>query len=240
VQPSDEATRERRGVLAVVADGMGGHAAGEIASGLAVETVRTRYYEAPGTPTEALRSALADANRVIYEHARANENESGMGTTCVALVVCGSLAAVASVGDSRLYLVRAGGIYRMTVDDSTVGDLVRRGVLTNAEARHHADRNVLSRALGTHGDVPINTWEEPFPVRQDDTFVLCSDGLTDLVADEEILEGTTHPNGEICQHLIDLAKRRGGNDNITVAVLRLEPQGARDREIPSTREAPVA
>jgi protein phosphatase len=240
VQPSDEPTLARRGVLVVVADGMGGHAAGEIASELAVETVRTRYYDAAGTPTEALREALLDANRVIHEHAHAHKDEIGMGTTCVALAVCGNLASVASVGDSRLYLIRAGGIYRMTVDDSTVSDLVRQGMLTNDEARHHADRNVLSRALGTHADVSINTWDEPFPVRADDTFVLCSDGLTDLVADEEILESTTHPKGEICQHLVNLAKQRGGSDNVTVALLRLEPQGSHDRAIPSTREAPVA
>ena len=241
VQPTEDAVRRERGVLVIVADGMGGHNAGEVASKIAVETIRTKYYGQNGTPVdETLHSSVEAANTAIYEHARGNPEQSGMGTTCVALAICGDHASVASVGDSRLYLVRAQGIYRMTVDDSAVGDLVRQGVISSEEAKKRDDRNVLTRALGTHESVAIYKWDEPLPLREGDVFVLCSDGLTDLVSDEEILQhaSTAHP-ADAAKTLVELSKSRGGYDNITAAVVRLNAAKAERAAVKATRETPL-
>ncbi len=181
VHVHDEAMLEERGVLLVVADGMGGHLAGEVASQIAVDTVHQTYYGAPGSPGEALVHAFEQANVAIYERSSRDPQLSGMGTTGTALVICGAQAFSANVGDSRIYLVRDGGIYRMTSDDSAVGEMVSKGLLTADEARKHAEKNVILRALGTSPDVVVSSWDPPFPVRDSDRFLLCSDGLHDLV-----------------------------------------------------------
>ena len=241
VQPGDADTRDRRGVLSILADGMGGHAAGEVASALAVETVRARYYaDGSDAPDQALRAAFAGANAAIYEESERRPGAGGMGTTCVALAIHGGLASVASVGDSRLYLIRAGGIYRMTVDDSAVTDLVRQGLISAEEARHRDDRNVLLRALGTHEHVDVYSWDEPFPVRLGDAFVLCSDGLSDLVSDDEILQRVTADGVNGCRELVETARARGGYDNITVIVLCIEEARQPSTQVPITREVPLA
>jgi PPM family protein phosphatase len=240
VQPGDDAEQSRRGVLAIVADGMGGHSAGEVASELAVDAVHRAYYAHEGAPAAALVAAVQLANRTIFDTASAEKRLSGMGTTCVALAVCDGHAYAASVGDSRLYLLRDGGIYRMTNDDSAVGELVARGLLTRAEARHHADRNVILRALGTHGDVQVSHWEQPLPVRAGDVFLLCSDGLSDLVEDEEIAALAVDRHGaDACKALVALARSRGGHDNITVAMLRISARAAGPVAAPATREVRV-
>ena len=240
VQPSDEATRATRGVLVVVADGMGGHSAGDIASRLAVETINRAYYDGPGEPGDALAAALGAANQAIFARAAKDPALTGMGTTCVALACCRDVAYASHVGDSRLYLVRSGGIYQMTTDDSVVAEMVQQGLITREEARRHQDRNVLLKALGTRADITASRWDEPFPLRAGDTFVLCSDGLTDLVSDAEILTAAagTHVN-DASRALVDLAKDRGGFDNITVAMLRLTPQQVRRDTAPETREVRV-
>ena len=223
----------------MVADGMGGHAAGEVASSLAVEVIERAYQGCTGDPASCLTEALQQANRAIHDTARRDERLGGMGTTCTAVVVEKGQAYLAHVGDSRLYLVRGGGIYRMTEDHSAVMDLVRRGLLTADEARHHADKNVILRALGTHSSVRVATWDEPMPVRPGDTLVLSSDGLHDLVEDEEIGE-VVHSQSleEACRRLVDLARERGGPDNITVVLLHFEntPSG---ESVPPTRAAEV-
>lgn len=241
VQPSDVATCAARGVLVIVADGMGGHAAGDVASRLAVDTINRAYYDSPGDPGSALTSALVAANRAIFAHASSDRGLTGMGTTCVALAYCGGLAYASHVGDSRLYLLREGAIYQMTRDDSAVGQMVQQGLLSREDARHHEDRNILLKALGTHAGVAVSQWHEPFPVCAGDAFVLCSDGLTDLVHDAEILEAVStgvHPS-EAAQSLVERAKSRGGFDNITVAVLRFTPQPVERTVAPETREAQV-
>lgn len=225
-----------RGILAVVADGMGGHASGEVASALAVDAIHRVYYESAGEPSAALAEALHAANREIYAHASRDDRLQGMGTTCVALAIRGDEAHVASVGDSRLYLIRRGGIYQMTTDDSAVAALVAQGLITREQARTHEERNVILRALGTHADVQVTVWDQPLPVQRDDIFVLCSDGLTDLVEDHELLAiASTRPPAPACDALVALARERGGFDNITVAVLRATTD-AEDRPAPVTRE----
>jgi PPM family protein phosphatase len=240
VQPGDDEERARRGVLAIVADGMGGHSAGEVASELAVAAVHRAYYESDGEPLDALATALAAANREIFATASAEKKLEGMGTTCVALAICDGQAHAASVGDSRIYLMRGGGIYQMTADDSAVGAMVAQGLLTREEARHHADRNVILRALGTHAEVQVSRWEQPLPLKAGDTFLLCSDGLTDLVEDQEIVKEVGERNGtDACKALVALARARGGHDNITVALLRVgEPTAARE-PAPATREVRI-
>jgi protein phosphatase len=148
----------------------------------------------------------------------------GMGTTCTALVLRGDEAFSGHVGDSRLYLVRDEHIERLSDDHSLVNEMVKQGLITEEQARTHEDRNVITRALGLHEVVEVATWEAPLPVRPHDRFLLCSDGLYDLVSDEEmkdlVVSETPYDAGE---RLVALAKERGGHDNITVAVLWLKP-----------------
>jgi protein phosphatase len=236
VVPDEPALFEAKGVLVLVADGMGGHAAGEVASRLAAETVRASYYASGREPAAALREALVAANRAVHQRAARDPRLAGMGTTCTALALQGDHAVCAHVGDSRLYLIRGIDIYAMTEDHSVVRDLVSRGVITQAEARHHEDRNVILRAIGTRREVDVSTWSEPLPLRAGDTFLVCSDGLHDLVDDRELLDaaGGVEP-GEACALLVRLARDRGGHDNITVAVARVEaaPRGGTP---PATRQ----
>jgi protein phosphatase len=216
--------RARKGILALVADGMGGHATGDVASELAISTISRAYFENDAPPAAALAAAFRAANRAIYAAAQKQLRLSGMGTTCTALVIHAGLAFSAQVGDSRLYLVRGDEIYLMSEDHSAVMEMVRRGLLTAEDARRHADKNILLRALGVRPQVDVAMWQAPFPVRAGDCFVLCSDGLYDLVMDDEIKRVVTeHAPQPACARLIALAKERGGHDNITAGVLRLEP-----------------
>lgn len=223
--PGDADLIARRGVLLVVADGVGGSFAGEIASQTAVDVIGRVYYEHPGDDLEtALVQGFHEANREIYSAAEKNPDLTGMGTTCSALVLRGGAAISAHVGDSRLYLVRNGDIYLMTADDSVVGSLVKHGLITREEARRHPDKNVIVSALGGNPEVAVSIWKEPLPVRIDDRLVVCSDGLSDLVEDNEIKEAVLSSTPlEACKELIALAKERGGYDNITVGILGIQP-----------------
>jgi len=238
VEPDGELLKAR-GRLVIVADGMGGHSAGEVASRMAVDVISRVYYDSTGDPASALKTSFLEANREIHQSATRDQARKGMGTTCTALVLRNGTALTAHVGDSRMYLIRNGQIYLMTEDHSAVMELVRRGLLTLEEARHHPDKNVILRALGSHREVNVSIWDEPFPVKGGDRFLLCSDGLYDLVDDTEIKEavlaGDPH---SACTRLITLAKDRGGYDNITVAVVGVGIDGRPvDDEIRETREA---
>ena len=242
VRPGDAEVRERKGVLALVADGMGGHSAGEVASKMAGEVITRVYYEADDAGTSALVTAVQEANRRIYETARTDERLQGMGTTCTALVLRNGSALCAHVGDSRLYLVRNAEIYLMTQDDSEVMEMVRRGLISREEARNHEDRNVIFKAVGSSPEVDVSTWQEGFPVRDGDRFLLCSDGLHDLVDDSEIKDAVTGGDPQTaCESLVALARQRGGYDNITVAVLAVEGANKEDnRDIRQTRDLQIA
>jgi protein phosphatase len=244
IEARDVESQGKKGLLLMVADGMGGHAAGEIASRMAVETISRVYYESPRDPKAALAEAFHAANLSIHQAARQKPQFQGMGTTCTALVLRGGAAYAAQVGDSRLYLVRGGEIFLMSEDHSAVMEMVRRGKMTIEEARSHTDKNVILRALGTHPEVSVATWETPFPVQDQDHFILCSDGLYDLVGDEEIMRTILgHEPQAACEALIALARQRGGHDNITAAIARLSlPENeAGSAEIRRTREfSPIA
>lgn len=221
-QPREEATMKQKGILALVADGMGGHAAGDVASKLAASVIRATYYNSAAPPALALEEALHSANRALYQMATKQSHLRGMGTTCTALVLWNDVALSSQVGDSRLYLVRNGAIYLMSEDHSAVMEMVRRGAMSLADARQHEDKNIILRALGPQPAVQVSTWQTPFPLRDGDQFVLCSDGLYDLVRDDEIQQtvSTLAPSAA-CERLITLANERGGHDNITVGVIQL-------------------
>ena len=229
IRPTTAEELARHGVLAVVCDGMGGHEAGEVASALALETIVQRFATDDRALPEALVRAIQAANTAIRRATRDNARLRGIGTTCCALVLRDGAAHCAHVGDSRCYLVRDGEVFLMTEDHSAVMDLVRRGLLTRDEASHHPERNVISRALGSHDEVAVSAWERPFAVRPGDAFILCSDGLHDLVGDEELRDvvGAGEVHAQVaCDRLVALARERGGHDNISVAVLRMRADGA--------------
>jgi len=225
-------------VLVIVAEGMGGHYAGEVASRMAVEVISRAYYEDKAEARLALKRAFEKANRAIYEQSRQEETLKGMGTTCTALALQNSYAFFAHVGDSRLYLVRNGEIYRQTEDHSVVMQMVKRGLLSVEEARRHPEKNVILRAMGRHPTVEVAVWDEPLSVREGDQFLLCSDGLHDLVEDEEMKQAMLENDPPFaCESLIALAKKRGGHDNITVGIVQVKSIGE-DKTVnaPITRE----
>ena len=209
----------------LVADGMGGHTAGQVASQLASEAALRAIQALDGasaTLAEKLRYAMAAANREVFETARQQPEYAGMGTTVVAILGDGGRAALAHVGDSRAYLVRQRRIRQLTDDHSIVGELLRRNEISEDAAREHPHRHVLTRALGVRDVVEPDLAEiTPEP---DDVFVLCSDGLTNHVEDHEIAKAIAEMTElqETCDSLVDLANHRGGEDNATVLIARAE------------------
>jgi PPM family protein phosphatase len=221
--------------LFMVLDGIGGHKAGEVASKLGLETIREHVirsirnksvivlgdqYEDLSREAAILNNGIVLANRVIHDVAHSNDDHYGMGTTVVSLLMGEKSVAIGHVGDSRIYLVRDNTIERLTEDHSLVMEQLRRGIIDEEKARTSDMKNIITRALGAEEDVyPVI--DELVPCN-DDIFLLCSDGLTDLVADEEILAVVwENRNGldHACQSLIDKANERGGKDNITTILV---------------------
>ena len=214
-------------VLLVVSDGMGGSLAGEVASELTVNTV-VEGYGALGDedPGDSLRRALESANRLVHERNTTDPSLSGMGATCTAAVITGAQAWVAHVGDSRAYLIRDGRIRMLTHDHSLVAQLVERNELDPDSARVDPRRNVVTRCIGYAETVEVDVTREPGLARGD-TILLCSDGLHGQILDEEIAEVSSQADLErACEELIRLANDRGGPDNITVVLARLEGPAA--------------
>lgn len=238
-RPEDPAELGDAGVLLVVADGMGGHLAGEVASRLAVETLIASYAIDSADPQAALVRAVRQANQVIRDAAARDAALQGMGTTCTALVVRQGRAYCAHVGDSRLYLVRDGSILQLTEDHSAVFDLVKRGMLDRDLARQHPDRNVIVRALGSRAELEVAAWPRPLFVRHDDRFVVATDGLHDLVDDAEIMAAVmTHPPDPACERLVALARERGGHDNISVGILHVRSHAEAEGRSPAGTAGP--
>jgi protein phosphatase len=216
--------------LYVVCDGMGGHAGGETASRLAVQTIERELLsarlggddpfaairsleESPLAP--ALREAIEGACAAVHRTARANPELQGMGTTCIALLVRGEQALVGHVGDSRAYLLRDGAITQLTEDHSLVNEQVRAGLLTLEEAKVSRLKNVITRSVGFEDDVLVDLLG--VETRAGDRLLLCSDGLSNLVANEEIGRILhAQPLKEVPEKLVQIANERGGDDNVTV------------------------
>jgi protein phosphatase len=213
----DDADVEQQGLLLVVCDGMGGHAAGEVASQMAVKTILDTFY---GDDQEdrslALQDAFIRANDSIHRHGRGK-----MGTTGVAALLHHDALVIANVGDSRAYLLRNGQIWQISRDHSFVNDQVEAGLLTPEEARVSPIRNVITRALGHQPDVAVDLFRRP--VQVGDIILLSSDGMHGMLEDSEILAILQrHPAPRAIEELIDLANARGGPDNITVLLAQVE------------------
>ena len=221
LSPTDPELVSRRGTLTVVADGMGGHALGEIAANMAVEIVNDSYYaDRENTAPDALRLAVESANRGIYSASVSEGIADGMGTTFVALVIVGDHAFSAHVGDSRLYRMRSGKLNLLTVDHSMVMEMVGQGIITLDQAKNHEDSNVVLRALGTQPVVDVEV-SQIFEIEPGDKFLLCSDGLSDMVSDIviEAIVAADDDEHSTCEQLVAAAKYNGGLDNITVAMV---------------------
>ena len=210
-----------RAPLFVVADGMGGAQAGEVASKIAVEAFEQGLPD-DGSPEERLARRVQDANRLIYERSVTEHEQAGMGTTLTAALLAEEQLAIAHVGDSRAYLFRDGALQRLTSDHSLVGELVRQGKLTEEQAEEHPQRSIITRALGPEPTVEVDTWT--YPVRAGDVLLLCSDGLTSMITEERIADvlNTSADLRLAADRLIDEANAAGGRDNITVVLFRLE------------------
>ena len=232
VIPKDEQVMTKKGALFIVADGMGGHAAGEVASEIAVDTVSNVYYQDDSDDVAiSLLHAIRRANASIYQRAAENMLRTGMGTTCVAAVLRGNMAYIANVGDSRAYLLHGSQVKQISQDHSWVAEQVRAGLLTEDQARTHAQRNVITRCLGTQAEVDIDVFQEE--LNDGDSLVLCSDGLSGLISDEELRRIVDqYLPQESVYHLVERANLNGGPDNITAIVVRIhevgeEPPGIR-------------
>lgn len=209
-----------------VADGMGGHNAGEVASALAVKVFSQNMRDVENITAQALHAAVERANDAVYEAALENAEMSGMGTTFSALAEQDGTVYLAHVGDSRIYLVRRGAIMQLTTDHTLVEEMVQKGMITPREARIHPRRNIITRALGTEARVEIDILQiSAFP---GDAFFLCSDGMTNFVEERQILE-IASGEGEWqdkLKHLLAIALENGGADNITALFAAFEDEEA--------------
>jgi len=222
---------EDHGPCFVVCDGMGGHAAGEVASRMAVEAVLTTWTTAAPSPTQsAIRAAIRQANSAVFA-ASLDIETRGMGTTCTALALSGHEGFIGHVGDSRAYLVHKGQCTQLTADHSKVGDMLRMRLITPEQAATHPARSQLTRSLGAAPGVQVDIVRTP--IHKGDAFVLCCDGVWDLVSRQEIAQACAEPDvAEAAEKIIALTLERGAHDNVTVLVVRVTgdiPQLAADQ-----------
>jgi protein phosphatase len=213
----------RKGRLAVIADGMGGYEGGQEASRLAVETVRHVYDSGFGEdPQSTLLEAFYAAHENIQRFAVEHPQFHGMGTTCTAFSIVGRNLFFSHVGDSRLYLIRAASISRLTRDHSYVGRLVESGIVRSEDAESHPQRHILTAALGSGRDVLPDSPATALAVEEGDTLVLCTDGLWSLVGEQDLAAViSANTPADACRKLVNMALERGGPDNITLVVLRV-------------------
>lgn len=209
----------------VVADGMGGHNAGEVASRLAVLTFfesYKKYFEEIGETEKAIELAFYDANKRVFEEGAGKESQHGMGTTLSTLILKGENAYLGHVGDSRIYLIREDECRRLTKDHSLVGKMRENGVITEEEARVHPRRNILYLSLGVKESI-VPQIRGGIDVKDGDVFVVCTDGLSNMVSDEEIkIISINNPPKKAVEKMIEIAKERGAPDNVTVEVIKIE------------------
>ena len=206
--------------LFVVADGMGGHNAGDFASSFAVQTlVHTIQEDENQNPIKIIRNAVEEANRKVLEESKLHVEMSGMGTTMVLVTIIDDYAYVANVGDSRLYLIED-QILQITKDHSLVQEMVRRGLITKEEAREHPDKNIITRVLGIGPEVEVDFFD--IHLKDNSTLLLCSDGLSNMVSDEDIwrIINTSRELKEAGMRLVSLANENGGKDNIAVVLVQ--------------------
>ena len=206
--------------LFIVADGMGGHQAGDFASSYSVKKfIESVSLSLQKNPHKIFQDAIRYANKELIEKSRSNPELKGMGTTMVALTILGDKACVANVGDSRLYFLEKEQLTQITVDHSLVQEMIRIGELTKETARIHPDKNIITRAVGAGKDINVDSFE--FTITKNSTILMCSDGLSNMVEDDQIallLKSAKTPE-KIGKKLIETANRNGGKDNIAVIVI---------------------
>ena len=210
------------GALLVVADGMGGQPAGEVASLIAVQHIEERFRSGGLTSVddkdleEALRELLGDVNRAVLT-AGQEPDKRGMGTTCTLVIIKGQQLYFSHVGDSRAYLLRAGQLNQITTDHSWVEEAVAKGTMTREEARIHPNRNIITRAIGLEADLKVDT--DQVSLQRGDLVLLCSDGLNSMIPDEDILKTLQESSTDtVCSNLIKAANDAGGRDNTSVVI----------------------
>ena len=223
-EPESDSEFSLRGRLMVIADGMGGHEGGQVASALAIDVVRQIFLEGPPSdPVSVLESAFLAAHIAIQDHALQHPELKGMGTTCTAALLRDGALTYGNVGDSRLYLLRDGAIQRLTRDQTYVQQLIDARVITPEQAKTHPGRNILTSALGAESAGPPDIAQTPIALRSADILLLCTDGLYGPVSDDEMAAiGSQNKPSKACQQLVDLAKSRGGPDNITLEIARID------------------
>jgi PPM family protein phosphatase len=232
VTPQDKGTTDGRGSLALVADGMGGHAAGEVASALAADVIRRLYFDLDGPVPKVLATAFTAANRAILEYAAEHPQCKGMGTTCTVLAFRDRQVWLAHVGDSRAYLLREGEFIQLSEDQTLVAKLVSDGTLTQEEADHSPMHNVILQALGTSQQMRPIIGAKGLPLEFGDVLMLCSDGVSGLVPDAKMAEvvGRLGPQ-DACDALIEAALAAGGHDNASLGVFSVA-QAAEQKSAP--------
>jgi serine/threonine protein phosphatase PrpC len=222
VEPPDSPDAQAYGWLGIVADGLGGHRRGDVASALAVQTTRNVFYTLGPRAADVaprLRSAVEHANDAIRRKGDEGEEFTETASTITAAVIVGSKLSVAQVGDSRGYLIRNSRLRQITQDHSLVDELVRKGNITREEAQHHPNRNVITRALGTRSTVEVDLFEES--LLDNDVVLLCSDGLYRVVDESEMARALIAEPQPAADSLIALANQRGAPDNVSVIIIRI-------------------
>jgi PPM family protein phosphatase len=222
-EPESDELFRRVGRLLVVADGMGGYGGGEVASQMATSTITDVYAHSQQSDIQqSLLQAFAEAHRRIRQRARENDELRGMGTTCIALALVNGHFFFAHIGDSRLYFLTQGKVRCLSHDHTLISRWVENGIIRAEDAENHPQRHVLTAALGVADDIQPDRSSEPIPVRKGDVLMVCTDGLWGQVKDDEIQHTlSTCSPADSCRILCNLAKDRGGPDNITLQVLRV-------------------
>jgi len=222
-EPESDDEFRRKGRLAVIADGMGGHDGGQEASRMAVETVRQVYeHEFAGDPQATLVAGLQTAHNAIQHFAAQHPQFTGMGTTCTALAIVDRQLSFAHVGDSRLYLLREDKLSRLTRDHSYVSRLVETGIVRLEDAESHPQRHILTAALGSGHAIVPDAPEQSVTLQEGDTLILCTDGLWGVVGEQELAQvARSSAATDTCLKLVRSALEHGGPDNVTVIVLRI-------------------
>jgi len=238
-EPGQMAELEAHGRLYVLADGVGGAAAGEVASEYTVNTIMYTYYQqaAGGDPQARLRRAIEEANAEVFAQNLRRSNQSEMATTVVAAVIQGDRLTVANVGDSRAYVIRGDTIEQITEDHSLMAEMISGGIITDEEAETHPYRNVILRSVGAYENVQVDVFSRQ--LAPGDVLILCSDGLTRLVKNHELVS-TVHAYApaEAARQLVALANERGGDDNITVSITRISPQTIQESQRSTAGQRP--
>lgn len=232
-------------LLAVLCDGIGGHRAGEVAAEIAVNKISAAVAEFGESkdPTEVLQLAVTNASQAIYQQAKSNHHQEGMGATCACTFIINRRLYLANVGDSRVYLLRGGAIHQLTTDHTWIQEALEKGVLTPEQAEGHPNMHVIRRFLGSpqppEADLRLHLGEgesdqtarsnQGMVLKDGDLLLLCSDGLTDLVADDEIAAALNNqPLQDAADSLVQMANARGGHDNITLVTIQV-PSGPKEK-----------